>query len=61
MVEVNSNEDISITVLREKDLFSYTLRTDSYDLNGIERGRIGIFASQDLNQWPKEITRKKRN
>ena len=60
MLSNKPNEDISITVLRKKDLFSYTLRTDSYDQNGIERGRIGIFASQDLKQWPKEIIIEKK-
>ena len=54
------NEDISITVVRENDLFSYSLRTDSFDQDGIQRGRIGIFASQDLSQWPKEITIEKK-
>ena len=54
------NEDILITVVRENDLFSYSLRTDSFDQDGIQRGRIGIFASQDLSQWPKEITIEKK-
>ena len=54
------NEDISITVLRENVLFTYSLRTDSYDQNGIEKGRIGIFASTDLSQWPKEIIVEKK-
>ncbi len=54
------DEDISITVLRDNDLFSYSLRTDSYDQNGIERGRIGIFASSDLSQWPEEIVIEKK-
>jgi len=54
------NEDISVTVIRENDLFSYTLKTESYFQNGIERGKIGIFASQNLSQWPKEIIIEKR-
>ena len=54
------NEDILITVLRENNLFSYSLRTDSYNQNGIERGRIGIFASTDLSQWPKDIIIEKK-
>ena len=60
LISNTPNEDISITILRENDLISYSLRTDSYDQNGIERGRIGIFASKDLSQWPEEIIVEKK-
>ena len=60
LISNTPNEDISITILRENDLISYSLRTDSYDQNGIERGRIGIFASTDLSQWPEEIIIEKK-
>jgi len=54
------NETISINVLRGNDSFLYSLRTDSLDQNGVKRGRIGIFASNDLNQWPQEIVIEKK-
>jgi len=54
------DEIISISVLRGSDTFLYSLRTESFDQNGINRGRIGIFASKDLNQWPSEIVIKKK-
>ena len=54
------NETVSISVLRGNDFFLYSLRTDSFDQDGIKRGRIGIFASNDLNQWPQEIVIKKK-
>jgi len=54
------NEKASISVLRGEDTFSYSLKTDSFDQNGIKKGRIGIFASNDLDQWPQEIVIKKK-
>jgi len=54
------NETASISVLRGDDTFSYSLKTDSFDQNGIKKGRIGIFASNDLEQWPQEIVIKKK-
>ena len=37
------------------------LETSSYiDDEGIERGRIGIIASTDLNQWPSNYTVEKK-
>ena len=54
------NETASISVLRGDDTFSYSLKTDSFDQNGIKKGRIGIFASNDLDQWPQEIVIKKK-
>ena len=49
------NETISINVLRNNDTFLYSLRTESFNLNNVNTGRIGIFASNDLSQWPEEI------
>ena len=54
------DEIISIKVLRESDVFTYSFKTDSFEQNGINKGRIGIFASNDLNQWPIEIVVKKK-
>jgi len=54
------NEAILISVFRGTDTFLYSLRTDSFDQNGINKGRIGIFASNDLSQWPEEIVIKKK-
>ena len=54
------NEIVSISVLRDNNTFFYSLRTDSFDQDGIKRGRIGIFASNDLNQWPQEVVIKKK-
>ena len=54
------NETASISVLRGDDIFSYSLKTDSFNQNGIKKGRIGIFASNDLDQWPQEIVIKKK-
>ena len=55
-----SNENISISVLRENETFLFTLRAENVDLDGVNRGRIGIYASNDFNQWPKEILFKKK-
>ena len=54
------NETISIKVLRETVSFSYSLRTDIFQQNGSSKGRIGIYASNDLKQWPEEIVVKKK-
>jgi len=54
------NETISIRVLRGDDDFLFSLITDSFDQNGVKRGRVGIFASNDLDQWPQEIIIKKK-
>ncbi len=56
------NELISISVLRGKDTFLFSLTTDSVEENGINKGRVGIFASNDFAQWPDEIViHKKEN
>ena len=54
------NEIVTISVLRDNDTSSYSLKTDSFDQDGIKRGRIGIFASNDLNQWPQDIVINKK-
>ena len=54
------NEIVSISVLRGNENFSYSLRTESFDQNGTKRGRIGIFASNNLSQWPQEIVIQKK-
>ena len=47
-------------MLRGNNSFSYSLKTESFNHNGIKKGRIGIFASNDLDQWPQEIVVKKQ-
>ena len=54
------NETISIIVLRGNDTLSYSLRTESFNQNNINKGRIGIFASNDISQWPQEILIQKK-
>ena len=54
------NETVLISVLRGNNSFSYSLKTESFNHNGIKKGRIGIFASNDLDQWPQEIVVKKQ-
>ena len=54
------NETISISVLRDNDTFLYSLRTESFKQNNLNIGRIGIFASNDLSQWPEEIVVQKK-
>ena len=51
------NELISIELKRANDSKKIMLQTSSYiDDEGIERGRIGIIASNDLNQWPSNLS-----
>ena len=55
------NELISIELKRVNDSKKIMLQTSSYiDDEGIERGRIGIIASTDLNQWPSNYTVEKK-
>ena len=55
------NELISIELKRANDSKKIMLQTSSYiDDEGIERGRIGIIASTDLNQWPSKYTVEKK-
>ena len=54
-------ELISIELKRANDSKKIMLETSSYiDDEGIERGRIGIIASTDLNQWPSNYTVEKK-
>ncbi len=55
------NELISIEFKRANDSKRIMLQTGSYiDDEGQERGRIGIIASTDLNQWPSNYTVEKK-
>ena len=55
------NELISIELNRANESKKIMLETSSYiDDEGIERGRIGIIASTDLNQWPSNYTVEKK-
>lgn len=55
------NELISIQFKRANDSKRIMLQTSSYiDDAGLERGRIGIIASNDLNQWPSNYTVEKK-
>mgnify|MGYP001228732534 CR=1 FL=1 len=56
------NKTISIRVLRDNETFLYSLKTESFKQNNLYIGRIGIFASSDLTQWPEELViHKKEN
>ncbi len=57
------NQLIEIGVLRDKEKKTIVLETSSYSAeDGEERGRIGILASNNLTQWPKEyIVERKEN
>ena len=55
------NELISIELNRANESKKIMLETSSYiDDEGIERGKIGIIASTDLNQWPSNYTVEKK-
>ena len=54
------NETISLSVIRGNETFLYSLRTESFNQNNMNKGRIGIFASNDLSQWPQEILIQKK-
>ena len=57
------NQLIDIQILRDQRSQKLMLETSSYlDEEGVSKGRIGILASNDLNQWPDEyIVEKKEN
>ena len=57
------NQLIDIQILRDQRSLKLMLETSSYlDEEGVSKGRIGILASNDLNQWPDEyIVEKKEN
>ena len=55
------NELIEIELLRNKEVKTLMLETSSYqDEKGSLKGRIGILASNNLNQWPVEYTIEKK-
>ena len=57
------NQLIDIQILRDQRSQKLMLETSSYlDEEGLSKGRIGILASNNLNQWPDEyIVEKKEN
>ena len=57
------NQLIDIQILRDQRSQKLMLETSSYlDEEGVSKGRMGILASNDLNQWPDEyIVEKKEN
>ena len=57
------NQLIDIQILRDQRSQKLMLETSSYlDEEGVSKGRIGILASNDFNQWPDEyIVEKKEN
>ena len=55
------NELVDIKLQRGRDLKKITLQTTSFvGDDGIEKGRIGIIASNDINQWPIDYTVEKK-
>lgn len=51
------NQLIDLQILRDQRSQNLMLETSSFlDGEGAERGRIGILASNDLNQWPDDYT-----
>ena len=57
------NQLIDVQILRDQRSLKLMLETSSYlDEEGVSKGRIGILASNDLNQWPDQyIVEKKEN
>ena len=57
------NQLIDVQILRDQRSQKLMLETSSYlDEEGLSKGRIGILASNNLNQWPDEyIVEKKEN
>ena len=52
---------IELMVLREGEQINLVLESSSYiDNEGQKKGRIGILASRDLNQWPSQFTVEKK-
>ncbi|MDG2019657.1 MAG: RIP metalloprotease RseP [SAR86 cluster bacterium] len=55
------NQFIEIELFRNQKVETFMVETSSYaDENGNLKGRIGILASNDLNQWPREYTFEKK-
>ena len=52
---------IELMVVREGEQINLVLESSSYiDDEGQKKGRIGILASRDLNQWPSQFTVEKK-
>ena len=52
---------IELMVLREGEQINLVLESSSYiDNEGQKKGKIGILASRDLNQWPSQFTVEKK-
>ena len=55
------NQLIEVGILRGQERLSFMLETSAYlNPKGIEKGRIGILASNNLSQWPSEYTIEKK-
>ena len=55
------NQLIDVQILRDQRSQKLMLETSSYlDEEGVSKGRIGILASNNLNQWPDEYTVEKK-
>ena len=55
------NQLIEVGILRGQERLSFMLETSAYlNQKGIEKGRIGILASNNLSQWPSEYTIEKK-
>ena len=55
------NQLIELKILRDKTVENLMLETSSFlDSEGVQKGRIGILASNNLNQWPDEYVVEKK-
>ena len=55
------NQLIELQILRDKTVENLILETSSFlDSEGVQKGRIGILASNNLNQWPDEYVVEKK-
>ena len=55
------NQLIELQILRDKTVENLMLETSSFlDSEGVQKGRIGILASNNLNQWPNEYVVEKK-
>ena len=55
------NQLIELKILRDKTVENLMLETSSFlDSEGVQKGKIGILASNNLNQWPDEYVVEKK-
>ena len=55
------NQLIELQILRDKTVENLMLETSSFiDSEGVQKGRIGILASNNFNQWPDEYVVEKK-